>query len=102
MSLIGVARGFNGDATYYATGLGSCGKTNQDTDFIVALSTAEANHGAHCGKKIRVHYGKKTIDCTVADTCPGCSRYSIDLSPSAFKALAPLDAGRIKVSWNYI
>ncbi|KAF8192420.1 RlpA-like double-psi beta-barrel-protein domain-containing protein-containing protein [Pholiota molesta] len=79
-----VAYAFSGDATYYNTGLGSCGVTNKDTDFIVALSSAEAAHGKHCGQRIRVH----------------CNQYSIDLSPAAFKKLAPLDAGRIKVTGN--
>jgi hypothetical protein len=44
----------------------------------------------------------RTVEATVEDTCPGCSQYSIDLSPAAFKKLAPLDAGRIKVTWEYI
>ncbi|KAF8181054.1 RlpA-like double-psi beta-barrel-protein domain-containing protein-containing protein [Pholiota molesta] len=97
-----VAYAFSGDATYYNTGLGSCGVTNKDTDFVVALSSAEAAHGKHCGKRIRVHYQGRTVEATVEDTCPGCSQYSIDLTPAAFKKLAPLDAGRIKVTWEYI
>ncbi|KAF8994921.1 RlpA-like double-psi beta-barrel-protein domain-containing protein-containing protein, partial [Cyathus striatus] len=89
-------------ATNYYTGLGNCGAWSQDSDFIVALSTAEYNNGAHCWQHIQVHYQGKTIDATVVDSCPGCSQYSIDLSPAAFSALAPLDAGRIQVDWNYV
>ncbi|KAF4612062.1 hypothetical protein D9613_003619 [Agrocybe pediades] len=99
--LADVATAFHGDATYYHTGLGNCGAWSKDTDFIVALSTQEYNNGAHCWQHIKVHYQGKTIDATVVDSCPGCSQYSIDLSPSAFQALAPLDAGRIQVDWNY-
>ncbi|KAF8970646.1 RlpA-like double-psi beta-barrel-protein domain-containing protein-containing protein [Flammula alnicola] len=97
-----VAHAFTGDATYYYTGLGNCGAYSKDTDFIVALSTAEYNGGAHCYQHIKVSYQGKTIDATVVDSCPGCSQYSIDLSPSAFEALAPLDAGRIQVDWHYV
>ncbi|KAF9481063.1 hypothetical protein BDN70DRAFT_804123, partial [Pholiota conissans] len=82
--------------------LGSCGVTNNDNELIVALSSAEASGGKHCGKRIRVHYQGHSVEAKVEDTCPGCSRYSIDLSPAAFKRLAPLDAGRIKVNWEYI
>ncbi|KAF9448521.1 hypothetical protein P691DRAFT_792466 [Macrolepiota fuliginosa MF-IS2] len=99
--LAGAVNAYSGDATYYYTGLGNCGAQSKDTDFIVALSTQEYNNGAHCWKHIKVHYGGKTIDATVVDSCPGCSRYSIDLSPSAFKALAPLSAGRIPVTWSF-
>ncbi|KAF9555285.1 hypothetical protein CPC08DRAFT_766044 [Agrocybe pediades] len=101
IALAQVVTAFHGDATYYNTGLGNCGAHSKDTDFIVALSTQEYNKGSHCWQHIKVHYQGKTIDATVVDSCPGCSRYSIDLSPAAFKALAPLDAGRIKVDWNY-
>lgn len=34
-----VKRGFTGEATYYATGLGACGQVNVDSDFIVALNS---------------------------------------------------------------
>lgn len=99
--------------------LGNCGAQSQDSDFIVALSTAEYNNGAHCWQHIKVSCrsqpscnknslihlgyldGGKTIDATVVDSCPGCSQYSIDLSPGAFQALASLDAGRIPVTWWY-
>lgn len=43
-----------------------------------------------------------SIEATVADSCPGCQGYDVDLSPAAFKALAPLDAGRIWTNWEYI
>ncbi|TFK36110.1 RlpA-like double-psi beta-barrel-protein domain-containing protein-containing protein, partial [Crucibulum laeve] len=89
-------------ATWYWTGVGNCGAHSVDTDYIVALSTAEYNNGSHCWKHITVCYEGKTIDATVVDSCPSCSQYSIDLSPSAFEALAPRSKGRIQVSWNYV
>ncbi|KAF8181052.1 RlpA-like double-psi beta-barrel-protein domain-containing protein-containing protein [Pholiota molesta] len=97
-----VAYAFSGDATWYNTGLGSCGVTNSDSDFVVALSTADAANGQHCGQQIQVQYQGRTVQATVEDTCPGCSQGSIDLTPAAFQQLASLDAGRIQVTWNFI
>ncbi|EGN94576.1 hypothetical protein SERLA73DRAFT_62180 [Serpula lacrymans var. lacrymans S7.3] len=92
---------YSGDATYYETGLGACGTVSKDTDHIVALSTSEYDKGAHCWKHLTVTYQGKSVDVTVVDECPGCGEYGIDLSPSAFSALAPESAGRIPVEWKF-
>lgn len=41
---------YSGRGTYFAVGLGACGVTNVDSDYIVALSTADYGSGQHCGK----------------------------------------------------
>ena len=46
-ALAGLAVAYQGDLTYYTTGLGSCGFTSTDGDAIVALSTS----------MVRVHQG---------------------------------------------
>ncbi|KAF8624067.1 hypothetical protein AX15_006079 [Amanita polypyramis BW_CC] len=94
-------QGFIGDATWYYTGAGHCGAQNKDTDIIVALSTVEYGNGLRCGQQIKINYLGKTVTATVADSCPGCSRFSLDLSPAAFRALAPLGLGRLPVTWSY-
>ncbi|KAF8339274.1 RlpA-like double-psi beta-barrel-protein domain-containing protein-containing protein, partial [Amanita rubescens] len=80
---------------------GHCGAQNKDSDMIVALSMSEYANGMHCGKRIKISYSGKTILATVADSCSGCSQYGLDLSPAAFKALAPIGAGQIPVTWSY-
>lgn len=98
------ALAISGDATYFNPGLGSCGQTNTDADHIVAMSgqlMADTNK-EKCGKSIKVTYQGKTTQVTVVDSCPGCKYNDIDLSPSAFKDLAPLDVGRIQVEWEWI
>ena len=56
-----------------------------------------------CGRKMRVTYGDKSVTVTVADTCPGCSVGSVDLTPTAFEQLAPLSVGRIHgVKWSLL
>lgn len=93
--------------TYYTPGLGACGKSNHDTDHIVALSPAEYGHDANpnkakvCGRRITIRYAGKTASATVVDKCPGCASGSIDVSPAVFKQLAPLDKGRVRVTWGF-
>lgn len=58
-----VKRGFGGRATFYATGLGACGDWNNDSDFIVALNSAQYGGGypgPECGKQIQIS-GKSTV-----------------------------------------
>jgi expansin (peptidoglycan-binding protein) len=38
----------------------------------------------------------------VSDRCPGCKPGGLDLSRAAFRRLAPLEVGRIAVSWHYV
>ena len=107
---------YGGDGTYYSpsVGLGSCGKQNQDTDFVAALATgsmtfynpSNPNNNPICGHKVQViQYGdpSKTVTVTIVDTCPGCKgEFDLDLSPAAFNALADPAVGRIKIAWEFV
>ncbi|KAK4192331.1 RlpA-like double-psi beta-barrel-protein domain-containing protein-containing protein [Podospora australis] len=106
-----VARAFTGDMTYYNTGLGACGKTSNDNQLVVALNkikfdpktpNGNPNKNTLCGKKIKVNYQGKSVTVTIVDRCPGCKANDLDLSPAAFKKLAPLEKGRIKATWDYV
>lgn len=68
-----------GDATYYDVGLGSCGKTNSNSQLVVALSS-----------DIMEGYKSKY-----------CDKGDVDLSPTAFKKLAKLNKGRIDITWDF-
>ncbi|KAI0691606.1 RlpA-like double-psi beta-barrel-protein domain-containing protein-containing protein, partial [Earliella scabrosa] len=102
-------------ATWFTPDVGSCGQTNVESDFIVALdaatlqnfpgATANPNNHPLCGRKIEVTGpdGKSQVVVTIADTCPSefCAPGSIDLTPAAFQELAPLDVGRLQdISWT--
>ncbi|KAK6465825.1 RlpA-like double-psi beta-barrel-protein domain-containing protein-containing protein [Scheffersomyces coipomensis] len=102
---------FSGQGTYYSTGLGACGWTNQDTDYICAIShdlydannvNANPNDNSLCGKKIRATYQSNSVEVTVVDRCTGCQYYDLDFSPSAFSQLADQSLGRIDIEWEWV
>ncbi|OTB00522.1 hypothetical protein M426DRAFT_65668 [Hypoxylon sp. CI-4A] len=97
-ALVAPTVAFNGDMTYYAPGLGSCGSTNTESDAVVALSTSKTGN---CGKTININYGGATVRATVVDTCAGCAAEDIDVSPIVFEQLSSLDAGRVQVEWDF-
>ncbi|KAJ7202735.1 RlpA-like double-psi beta-barrel-protein domain-containing protein-containing protein, partial [Mycena rebaudengoi] len=82
-------------------GVGACGAPLQNSDFIVALSEAHYDGGAHCWQHLDVEYNGQHIDVTVGDLCPGCTTDGLDLSEGAFAAIENLDAGRITVAWSF-
>ncbi|KAG5642125.1 hypothetical protein DXG03_003597 [Asterophora parasitica] len=96
-----VARDFTGRATYFEVGLGSCGWTNVDTDYIVALSPSTYAGGVHCGKQITITNSGISATATVVDTCPGCGPDDLDMSPSLFARFQPLAQGVFQMGWNF-
>jgi expansin (peptidoglycan-binding protein) len=88
-----------GDITYYEPGLGACGWTNSDSEYVVALSPSQ--YGGSCGKMISIAKDGKTVQAKVVDLCPGCASGAIDVSSTAFRALADLSVGRTKCTWSF-
>ncbi|EPT03938.1 hypothetical protein FOMPIDRAFT_160517 [Fomitopsis schrenkii] len=96
----------SGDGTFYDAGLGACGITNTDSDYIIAVSWdlfdnypgydgENPNTNPVCGKKITATYEDKSVEVTVTDRCTGCDATSLDFTPTAFQNLASLATGRI-------
>jgi expansin (peptidoglycan-binding protein) len=90
-------------ATWFYQGgnAGSCGTVHKDSDYVVAMP-AWLHKASSCGDYISITKGKKTIKAKIADTCPGCSGYHIDLSVGAFSALASKSAGEVEVTWHKV
>jgi len=103
----------SGDGTWYNTGLGACGITSVDTDFIVAVNGnlfnnypgftpgSNPNLNAICGKNVTATYGTKRVTATVLDVCGGCKEFDLDFSPAAFNTLADPGLGRIHITWSW-
>lgn len=101
----------SGEGTFYSAGLGACGKTSQDTDYIVAVShilyesnqvNGNSNDNSLCGKKIKASYEGKSVEVTVVDSCEGCAENDLDFSPSAFSQIADQGLGRIDITWDWV
>ncbi|KAI1841657.1 hypothetical protein JX265_009328 [Neoarthrinium moseri] len=110
---------FTGELTYYAPGLGACGVTSTDEDFIASVShllfDAAAEGGSNpnanqlCGRKIRIQRdfveaskGNTSVDVTVVDRCTGCAETDLDVSLGVFTQLALEESGRVEVSWAWV
>ncbi|GAA5985200.1 hypothetical protein JCM5350_004270 [Sporobolomyces pararoseus] len=95
---------YSGRATFYSQGgaAGSCGNYNSDSAYIVAVNANQMNSGM-CGKSVTIRNTSngKQINAQVADTCPGCSYGSLDLSMGAFGALGDYDQGVLPISWSF-
>ncbi|KAH7931045.1 hypothetical protein BV22DRAFT_999245 [Leucogyrophana mollusca] len=100
-----------GQGTYYATGLGACGITNTDTDYIAAVSHllfdvfpgyngVNPNENPVCNRKVTATYQGKSVTVAITDRCTGCALTDLDFSPSAFSQLASESVGRISgMTW---
>jgi hypothetical protein len=108
-----VSGSFQGDGTFFQTGEGACGVNNVDTDFICAVSEdlfdhfpgydgVNPNNNPVCGRMIQVNFQGKSITLKVEDRCTGCKFNDIDMTPSAFQAIADPSRGRIEITWNWL
>lgn len=111
-------RGFSGDGTFFTPDQDACfnDHTSSHLEFIAALSPPQFgtpkndnSFAPACFKCLKVTHkaksGKKTVTKSivlkVTDECASCSKGDVDMTDSAFKKLAPLSQGRIKISWSF-
>lgn len=100
---------FHGRGTWFSDDSGSCDIEFNQSDMIVAMNEEQMGDlqgsGSQCGKMVRVHYGGKSVDLKVVDTCPSqyCDEGALDLSQKAFKMLVGgLSKGVISLDWEFI
>ncbi|KAI0742308.1 hypothetical protein C8Q80DRAFT_1187444 [Daedaleopsis nitida] len=94
-----------GDVVFFDPGLGSCGFTNTQADFVGNVdhltfdnfpgATANPNLNPLCGRSMVVSSAGKSVTVELVGSCLSCSLNEIELSPAAFQQLAPLSVGRI-------
>ena len=92
----------SGIATHYVLqGLPNCSYPSPPADgLFVALSPDEYDRAAACGGYLEVHGPDGSVRVEVIDQCPGCGDGHIDLSETAFSAIAPLNQGLIDVTYQ--
>lgn len=91
----------NSRFTYYAVGLGACGITNQPSDFIVALNSAQYGSGSYCFQMITITVNGLTAQAQVTDECPGCPYGGLDFSEGLFEFFSPLGTGVLTGDWSF-
>jgi expansin (peptidoglycan-binding protein) len=92
----------HGPLTWYKDGLGACGWTNQPSDYVVALNSAQYGSGQYCGRRIEITAEGKTAIVEIVDECPGCGAGGLDLSHGLFQHFAPDTKGVLSGSWRFV
>ncbi|KAF8876330.1 hypothetical protein BD779DRAFT_1449483, partial [Infundibulicybe gibba] len=92
-------------------GVGSCGTSHGDGEYVVAVlvhiynsypgATPNPNKNPICKRYLRVNYKGKSITVWVVDKCYKCGANDIDLSRGAFGALAGLGSKPLTTQWHF-
>lgn len=94
-----------GEATYYtfADGSGNCSFPPSPDDLMVgAMNHTDYAGSAACGTCAAIDGPEGSITVRIVDRCPECPAGDIDLSPQAFERIAPLERGRVPITWRYV
>jgi len=87
--------------TYYAAGMGACGKVNTASDFIVALNAPQFDGGAHCFQTITITVNGKSTQAQITDRCAGCGYGGLDFSSGLFDFFGSESLGVLRGSWVF-
>jgi len=87
--------------TFYDAGLGACGTTNSNSDFIVALNAPQYGSGGYCFQTITIIVNGKTATAQITDECMGCGWGALDFSRGLFDYFASETAGVLTGSWYF-
>ncbi|KAF9584181.1 hypothetical protein BGW38_007319 [Lunasporangiospora selenospora] len=107
-SMGGKSTWFNGKdlkgAACYGNLMGNSNVNAADNWHIGAVHMAsyKGNFKAACFECARITYNRRSIIVRLIDDCAGCAPNQIDLTASAFKALAPLSKGVINTKYEFI
>lgn len=96
---------FEGEGTYYAaTGDGACsfGASADNPLLVGAMNAPDYDNSNVCGACAHLKGPEGEVTVRIVDLCPECAHGDIDLSPAAFEKLAPLEKGRIPITWQFV
>ncbi|KAF9283853.1 hypothetical protein BGZ68_005064 [Mortierella alpina] len=106
--LKGKSTWFNGHdlkgASCYGNLMGNSNVNAKDDWHIAAVKMSHYKGGLRsaCFECARITNGKRSIVVRIIDECAGCAPNQIDLTASAFKALAPLSQGVVHTTYEFI
>lgn len=91
-----------GEGTYYdADGTGNC-SFDPSGEPVAALNDPDYDGAAWCGACAAVDGPDGSVVVRIVDRCPECASGDLDLSMSAFEQIAPLEAGRVPITWRFV
>ena len=93
-----------GEGTYYdADGSGNCSFPATPDDLMVAaMNDTDYAGSAACGACAEITGPQGVVTVRIVDRCPECPQGDVDMSPQAFELIAPIEAGRVPISWRYV
>jgi expansin (peptidoglycan-binding protein) len=92
-----------GEASFYAaTGGGACSFEPGADNLVTAIGRDDNPSAALCGACLRVDGPGGTVVVRVVDGCPGCDPGDLDLSREAFARIAPIEKGRVPITWAHV
>ena len=94
-----------GVATYYdfADGGGNCCfPPTPDNLMVGAMNHTDYDNSYACGSCVAIDGPDSAIEIRIVDQCPECKPGHIDLSPLAFSLIAPIEHGRVPITWRVI
>jgi expansin (peptidoglycan-binding protein) len=94
----------SGEGTFYAAdGTGNCSFDASPNDLMVAaLNDIDYAASASCGACAQVNGPDGSVTVRIVDRCPECPKGDVDLSQEAFSLIAPIAAGRVPITWNFV
>jgi len=87
--------------TFYAAGLGACGKVNSASDFIVALNAPQFDAGSYCFQTITITVNGKSAQAQITDRCAGCGYGALDFSRGLFDFFGSESLGVLIGTWVF-
>ncbi|KAF9792448.1 RlpA-like double-psi beta-barrel-protein domain-containing protein-containing protein [Thelephora terrestris] len=92
----------SGQFTYFAVGMGACGKQNVESDMVVALNTPLWDGGSHCFETVTIVINGITLQAQIVDRCENCGSGDLDFSVGLFHAFGGTDAqGVMSGTWSF-
>lgn len=93
-----------GEGTFYAktSDGGNCSFGHVESTLFGAMNHTDYDNSGACGACAEVSGPDGSVKIQIVDQCPECKPGDIDLGQDAFSMLAPMDRGRIPISWHYI
>lgn len=94
-----------GEGTYYdADGSGNCSfdALPGENILIAALNNPDWANSGWCGACADVDGPDGSVQVRIVDKCPECATGDLDMSPFAFQQIAPLEDGRVPITWKFV